>query len=148
MKDGRIEQMGTAEEIYDRPVSRFVADFVGQINLLAGTLVGRDGAYAVVEVNAANHRVRAAPEASGAVTVGLRPQHLRLVDGGAPEPGLNVLSGRIRGRTFSGNVVHVDVDLDGGQSVTVETSPETVVGNPGTQVGVAWRPDRGTVLTH
>jgi spermidine/putrescine ABC transporter ATP-binding subunit len=148
MKDGRIEQMGSAEEIYDRPVTRFVADFVGQINLLAGTLVGRDGAFAVVEVNGAKHRIIAAPSAGGAVTVGLRPQHLQLVGAGAPPPGLNALPGRIKGRTFSGNLVHVDVDLDGGQSVTVEASPEAVIGDPGTPVSVAWRPDRGTVLTH
>ena len=48
MNDGRIEQMGSAEEIYDRPVTRFVADFIGQINLLDGTAAGRDGAHTVV----------------------------------------------------------------------------------------------------
>jgi ABC-type Fe3+/spermidine/putrescine transport system ATPase subunit len=82
------------------------------------------------------------------VTVGLRPQHLQLVTGSAADPGLNILPGRIKGRTFSGNLVRVDVDLDGGQSVTVEASPEAVIGDPGTKVSVAWRPDRGTVLTH
>jgi len=148
MKDGMIEQMGSAEEIYDRPTTRFVADFIGQINLLEGTLAGRDGSFAVVEVNGAKHRMRAAPEVSGAVTVGLRPQHLQLVTGSAADPGLNILPGRIKGRTFSGNLVRVDVDLDGGQSVTVEASPEAVIGDPGTKVSVAWRPDRGTVLTH
>jgi len=147
MKDGMIDQMGTAEEIYDRPTTRFVADFIGQINLLSGTLVGRDGSFAVVEVNGAKHRMQAAPHISGAVTVGLRPQHLQLVSGAA-DPGLNVLHGRIRGRTFSGNLVHVDVDLDGGQSVTVEASPEAVIGEPGTKISVAWRPERGSVLTH
>jgi len=148
MKDGMIDQMGTAEEIYDRPATRFVADFIGQINLLEATLVGRDGSFAVVEVNGRKHRMQAAPEVSGAVTVGLRPQHLQLVAGGAVDPGLNALPGRVKGRTFSGNLVHVDVDLDGGQSVTVEASPEAVIGEPGTPVSVAWRPDRGTVLTH
>ena len=145
-----IALMGSAEEIYDRPVTRFVADFVGQINLLAGTLVGRDGTFAVVEVNGAKHRIIAAPNAGGAVTVGLRPQHLQLVGAGAPAPaaGLNALPGRIKGRTFSGNLVHVDVDLDGGQTVTVEASPEAVIGDPGTPVSVTWRPDRGIVLTH
>ena len=49
MKDGMIEQMGSAEEIYNRPRTRFVADFIGQINLLDGAVVGRDGGFAVVE---------------------------------------------------------------------------------------------------
>jgi spermidine/putrescine ABC transporter ATP-binding subunit len=148
MKDGAIEQMGSAEEIYDRPTTRFVAGFIGQINLLEGTLTGRDGAFAVVELNGAKHRIAAPPDASGAVTVGLRPQHLQLCNGRAVDPHLNTLSGRIRGRTFSGNLVHVDVDLDGGQSLTVEASPEAVIGDPGSAVSVAWRPERGTVLTH
>ena len=49
MNEGVIEQLGTAEEIYRRPASRFVADFVGQINLLAARVVGDEGDGVVVE---------------------------------------------------------------------------------------------------
>jgi len=42
MNNGRVEQIGTAEEIYERPLTRFVADFIGDTNLLEGTVVSRD----------------------------------------------------------------------------------------------------------
>ena len=147
MKDGMIEQTGSAEEIYNRPRTRFVADFIGQINLLDGVVVGRDGGFAVVEVNRLRVRIGAAPETSGKVTVGIRPQHLALAVNGMAGAGCNVLPGCIKGRTFSGNLVHVEVALDGGQSVTIETRPEDVIGDAGTRVTVQWRPERGTVLT-
>ena len=147
MKDGRIEQMGSAEEIYNRPRTRFVADFIGQINLLDAAVVDRDGAFAVIEVNGTRVRMQAGAEISGKVTVGIRPQHLKLAAKGAAGAGCNVLSGRIKGRTFSGNLVHIEVELDGGQSVTIETRPEDVTGDAGTTVTVQWPPERGTVLT-
>ena len=148
MKDGMIEQMGSAEEIYNRPRTRFVADFIGQINLLDGAVVGREDGFAVVDVNGVRVRVEDAPEARGNVTVGIRPQHLVLASNGVAGAGRNVLPGRIKGRTFSGNLVHIEVELDGGQSVTVETHPEDVTGDAGTRVSVQWPPERGTVLTH
>ena len=147
MKDGMIEQMGSAEEIYNRPRTRFVADFIGQINLLDGAVVGREDGFAVVEVNGVRVRIEDAPEARGNVTVGIRPQHLALASNGVAGPGRNMLPGRIKGRTFSGNLVHIEVELDGGQSVTIETHPEDVIGDTGTKVSVQWQPERGTVLT-
>jgi spermidine/putrescine ABC transporter ATP-binding subunit len=147
MKDGMIEQMGTAEEIYDRPRTRFVADFIGQINLLDGAVVGRDGGFAVIEVNGLRVRIETASDADGNVTVGIRPQHLTLAANGAAGAGCNVLPGRIKDRTFSGNLVHIEVELDGGQSVTIEARPEDVIGDAGTEVNVHWPPERGTVLT-
>ena len=63
MNAGVIEQLGAAEEIYRRPASRFVADFVGQINLLAGRVVGEEGENVVVD--AAGVRVRASKRDGG-----------------------------------------------------------------------------------
>ena len=147
MKAGMIEQMGTAEEIYNRPRTRFVADFIGQINLLDGAVVGRDGRFAVVEMNGKHVRIESASEARGKVTVGIRPQHLTLAANGAAGAEYNVLPGRIKGRTFSGNLVHIEVELDEGQGVMIETRPEEVTGDAGTKVNVQWLPGRGTVLT-
>ena len=148
MKDGMIEQMGSAEEIYNRPRTRFVADFIGQINLLDGAVVGREDRFAVVDVDGVRVRIESASQALGHVTVGIRPQHLALAANGAADAACNLLPGRIKGRTFSGNLVHIEVELDGGQRVTIETRPEDVTGDAGSRVRVQWRPERGTVLTH
>jgi len=146
MKDGMIEQMGSAEEIYNRPRTRFVADFIGQINLLDGAVVGREDRFAVVDVDGVRVRIESASQALGHVTVGIRPQHLALAANGAADAACNLLPGRIKGRTFSGNLVHIEVELDGGQRVTIETRPEDVTGDAGSRVRVQWRPERGTVL--
>ena len=49
MNDGVLEQIGTAEEIYDTPRTRFVADFIGQINFLPATLVGAENGWATID---------------------------------------------------------------------------------------------------
>ncbi len=147
MNLGRMEQIGTAEEIYDSPRTKFVADFVGQINLLSGRLTGRDGAHAVVDL--AGKKIFARPAASGVsgvVALALRPQHLKLLPPGAAEDGMNVLTGQVKGRTFSGNLVAVEVELPGGERVTVETRPEEWHSEPGAAVRVAWKPEHGLVL--
>jgi inositol-phosphate transport system ATP-binding protein len=76
MRAGRIEQIGTPDDLYLRPASLFVASFIGSppINLIAGEAQG-----GTVAVNGAKFP---AEGASGAVTVGLRPEHLRFGDSG------------------------------------------------------------------
>ena len=76
MRAGRIEQIGTPDDLYLRPASLFVASFIGSppINLIAGEAQG-----GTVAVNGAKFPVEGA---SGAVTVGLRPEHLRFGDSG------------------------------------------------------------------
>jgi inositol-phosphate transport system ATP-binding protein len=77
MNQGKIQQMGTPEDLYQRPASLFVAAFIGAppINLFEG--VAGDGRFAVKEVT-----LGLDGEASGAVTLGIRPEHFRFADSG------------------------------------------------------------------
>ena len=148
MNEGVIEQLGTAEEIYRRPSSRFVADFVGQINLLPGTLVGEEGSWVLVD--AAGARIRA-PRQDGVrqeaeVSIGIRPELFRALDATAPA-GMNALEGRISGRTFAGNLLHVYVDLDDGERVVLEARPQDPLGDDGSAIRLGWRPHDTIVLT-
>ena len=149
MNEGVIEQLGTAEEIYRRPSSRFVADFVGQINLLAGTVVGEDGDRLVVDAGGA--RIRAAKQdglrRDADVSIGIRPELFSAVTGDGASPGMNVLDGRIAGRTFAGNLLHVQVDLDDGTRVVLEARPQDPLGEDGSAIRLGWRPDDTIVLT-
>jgi len=72
MDQGRIQQLGTPGEIYDFPVTRFVADFIGESNLIEGT--ARDGAVSIPGFGAMPLK----SPASGPVTLLLRPEGLRL----------------------------------------------------------------------
>jgi ABC-type Fe3+/spermidine/putrescine transport system ATPase subunit len=55
MRDGRVEQVGSPREVYDKPASAFVADFVGQSNLLAGEVVAADGHGVTLRVGSGQH---------------------------------------------------------------------------------------------
>ena len=128
MNEGVIEQLGTAEEIYSRPASRFAADFVGQINLLSGRVVGDEGEWVVVE--AAGVRIRASKQDSTRlateVSIGIRPELFKAVTNGDTPPGMNALDGRIAGRTFAGNLLHVYVDIEDGTRVVLEARPHRI----------------------
>ena len=79
MDRGRILQLGTPADIYDRPASRFVADFIGTSNILTGKLVrGRHGSVVKVEGGTEIHMAEHGPTIGDMVDVVLRPEHLSL----------------------------------------------------------------------
>ncbi len=149
MNDGVIEQLGTAEEIYGRPASRFVAGFVGQINLLSGRVVGEEGDSVVVD--AAGARIRASKQDAvrrdAEVSIGIRPELFRAMTDGDTLSGMNVLDGRIAGRTFAGNLLHVFVDIDDDTRLVLEARPQDYIAEDGSPIRLGWRPDDTIVLT-
>ncbi|MBI3706258.1 MAG: ABC transporter ATP-binding protein, partial [Proteobacteria bacterium] len=125
MNGGRIEQLGTAAEIYNAPRTKFVADFVGKINFVSGRIVGHDAEWTLVDAGVARLR---APLNRGMtngqeVAVAVRPESLRLLPPGTDAAGKNVLTGRIEGRTFIGNLLHVRVQIAPAISLVVEVRP-------------------------
>ena len=90
MRAGRLEQYATAEELYERPATRFVADFVGEATLVDARVESRNADGVVVRLGDGPVRLTARSEGSSAddrVTLVLRPEKLRLVvDGGGPAP--------------------------------------------------------------
>jgi spermidine/putrescine ABC transporter ATP-binding subunit len=148
MNQGEIEQVDTAEAIYRQPRSRFVADFVGQINFLEAAVVGGDDGWSIVEAAGGRLRAPAAPgrPVEGRVTLAVRPEALKLMPAGAQPPDKNALPGKIAGRSFAGNLIRVFVDVGGGTSLTVEGRPDETVGETGERVVVAWDPKDGIVL--
>ncbi len=81
MNDGRVLQVSTPEEIYDRPAERFVADFIGETNFLAGRIKGRQAGEAVVVVDgvlAVHVPVEKGVGMGEDVTVAIRPERISL----------------------------------------------------------------------
>ena len=99
MRDGRVEQTGTPEELYNRPATRFVAAFIGGANILRGA--GR-GDCVMTSIG----RVPVDREALGDVTIALRPEHLEIAPVDAAEP-----SGRVVSRTFHGHDLTIRVEF-------------------------------------
>ncbi|CAN5395293.1 ABC transporter ATP-binding protein [soil metagenome] len=149
MNNGMIEQIGTADEIYDRPRSRFVADFVGQINLLDARPEGRDAEWDVLSVAGVSVKATSTPTNDGSrLTIGIRPEQISIAASGAPTPsGLNALPGTIVARRFVGNVIKMDVDIGNGETVIVDVHPNQVPSLVDTRVSVIWNPRHAVVLT-
>lgn len=149
MNEGVIEQLGTAEAIYNTPKTRFVADFVGQVNLLNGRIIADDGDWQVAETAGTRIRVpkRNAMGASGDVSVAIRPELLRALPVDDDAQGMNSLQGHLVGRSFAGNLLKVYVDIADGSRLVIEGRPREHFGNDGDTVRVAWRPEDAIVLT-
>jgi ABC-type Fe3+/spermidine/putrescine transport system ATPase subunit len=145
MAHGRVVQRGTAQEIYDHPATRFVADFVGQINLLQGPLAGHDGEWDVMRVQDARLRMPRGPAATAEVTLGIRPQNLSLSTSPAQREGHNHLPARVVGHMFNGNLCQWRIAV-AGMEWNVESRPGEHDLSDGAAVFVSWQPAQSVVL--
>jgi iron(III) transport system ATP-binding protein len=124
MNRGRVEQVASPYDVYERPATEFVAAFIGRTNTLDGTVVGRG----IVE--AAGRRLRGTDEAGfpagTPVTICVRPHHVLLTrpDG----DGFNELSGRVARSVYLGEARDYLVELDGGAKMRISAPPESDVG--------------------
>ena len=142
MDEGELLQVGTPEEIYERPASRFVADFIGQTNLLDATV---EGPELVCLANGVRVQVATSAPAGTAVAVSLRPERAEILPPGI-EPGDRPhLKGRLEQVTYLGNALVHTVALDWMRlDVRAENRPGLAVPTPGDEVTVVW--DDGAVV--
>ncbi len=115
MNDGRIEQVGTPEAIYREPANAFVADFVGDTNLLSGTAETFDDGAVVTLDGGGSVSIPVDSDVTGPVTVSIRPEALSIVDDGQ-------FTGTVTERYFQGDRTTLTVVPDG-----VATDPISVV---------------------
>ena len=113
MENGRIVQAGSPWEVYYRPRTRFVADFVGLVTLLEGTLVRRDVDGAVVRAGDTFWQAASAGDAAAgdAVLLSIRPETVQFIDAADERP--NSRPARIIHRTFLGRSVRYSAVVDG-----------------------------------
>ncbi len=150
MSSGHIEQLGHPEELYERPRTRFVANFLGQSNLLRTTVSGRNGDLAVLRIADTTVAVPAdrVPSSGSEVHVGVRPEKLDLVaaDEAVPQ-GRNALEAVVIDTSFMGTSTQYLVRTGWGQELTVfAQNRHTEVVAPGTLVRLTWRPEHAFVL--
>jgi spermidine/putrescine transport system ATP-binding protein len=145
MNEGELLQVGVPQEIYEHPTSRFVADFIGEINLLPATVVD----HSSVELQG-GRVVQAETGASAGeiVTVAVRPERLALFDLDEMVPdGANTLPGRVTRRTYYGDVFYYDIDTPAGVlEAKEENRPGVELYEVGEETVVAWSPRATTVV--
>jgi spermidine/putrescine transport system ATP-binding protein len=146
MNDGKLLQLGTAEEIYERPASRFVAEFIGETNFISGVVTGADE---VTLGGADRVSARTHSAAGTAVTLTLRPEKIDLYHADEPPPAsLNRLEGTIRRRLYFGDSHYYDVDLGYGVvEARVENRPGLRRFDEGERVVLAFHHDAAEALT-
>jgi spermidine/putrescine transport system ATP-binding protein len=154
MNQGRFEQLGDPESLYERPTTRFVAGFLGVSNLLPGTSEGTVDGYSLVKL-ANDTRVRVPTSllnGSGHVEIGVRPEKIRLTSADqTPPAGANLLHGVIRDASYIGVSTQYIVEARGGVTVTVyeqnvERATKAELWAPGEEVTLSWLPDHSFVI--
>ena len=130
MNAGRIQQIGTPEDVYRRPSNRFVAEFVGRVNLLAGRIASNDGGMLVVDVADSRHRLTlAAPPGAPLapnVTVAVRPEAVALMPSDAAVNGTNTWDADVESVAFLGD--HYEYKLSAGSIPLLVQTPRRVDG--------------------
>jgi putrescine transport system ATP-binding protein len=155
MNQGRIVQVGTPYEIYEFPNNRFVAEFIGNVNIFEGVLVEDEPAYVVIESRElggriyVGHGVSAAPEAT--VWAAIRPEKMVLTRE-EPSGEYNKAAGVVKEIAYMGDLSVYLVKLQSGKTVRI-TRPNTTRHEEGRitwdeHVWVSWEPESAVVVTN
>ncbi|MCD9198463.1 ABC transporter ATP-binding protein [Aeromicrobium wangtongii] len=152
MNQGVIEQMGAPDELYENPRTTFVANFLGQSNLIGGEIEGRDGDHVRVRVQGALASVpgeRSHAE-SGRGWLGIRPEKVLIAESGQPidAPGDVITGGYVTDVSFVGVSTQYQVMMPWGQELTVfeQNTGAREMLPVGTKVDVSWRPEFAFLL--
>lgn len=146
MDKGCLLQVGTPEEIYEHPASRFVADFIGDINLLEGHVT--PGGIRLA--NGKEIGIAVDRPVGAEVTLALRPERIGIYDLDEVIPDLHVrLPGKVTRRMYYGDAYFYDVDvgLPAPLEVKEENRPDVEVYEMGEEAVVAWDPAASNVVS-
>ena len=146
MSQGRLEQVGSPEVVYDSPATEFVAGFLGAANLLRGKVIESVGDRWIVEL-AGGEKVATKPSAKGLadnLTFGIRPEKIQLVpESAVRDGGSNWVAGTVINAVFFGVASQFVINLADGTEVSVyqQNSSRSQSFSQGERVGVVWDPE-------
>jgi iron(III) transport system ATP-binding protein len=147
LRNGRLMQVGTPDELYHRPASTFVAQFIGETNLIPGRIISRDATTVRVQTTAGTFTA-AAPVGDGAedqVTISIRPEQLRRVQNGALQvDGRNRIVGRTLESSFLGEISEHLLEVPG-QRIKLISAPPML--NVAPEIAMEFDPQDVVVLT-
>jgi len=153
MSEGRFLQVGSPAEIYETPATRFVADFIGNVNLMDGKVVVDEPDHVVIAGADCSHYVGHGITGTLGmpVTVALRPEKIAL-QREAPTDGYNAVQGTIQELSYFGATTVFRVRLASGLVLAVSMSNterhrDDVLAR-GDAVWATWSPQAHVVLTH
>ncbi len=145
MSEGKLLQVDDPTRIYEHPAKRFVADFIGEINLIEGSVDSSGTVRLGDEVIAC---ASPAPSGSQSVTIALRPESIDLtVENERIGGAMNQIPGIVARRTYFGDSHSYDIETSGGTlSIRRDNRPLNTIFDPGQPVTVSWHPDASNLL--
>ena len=147
MNKGKIEQMGDPNTLYGKPGSVFVANFIGETNLLRSTVLGTEGSVAAANWNGITIKAEQgglSPKAGDNIYVVLRPEAIHCSS--AEPTDANKVRGKIRQRVFKGNHTSLMVEVGDGAVLNALVHPSDVSQISGEDIWVGWKPESTTVI--
>jgi ABC-type Fe3+/spermidine/putrescine transport system ATPase subunit len=151
MNGGRVEQIGSPREIYERPETAFVADFIGSLNALEVTVDELVGAYGVARLAEGERvvvQVDSGVRVGWTLRVAVRPERIQIGPHDAPPPDAGSwLDGSIAEIVYLGMYTQLHVETRAGRLIC-----HRIAGEPadslaqGSRVRVSWQPEHGSVL--
>ncbi len=153
MEKGSIRQLATPAELYEHPTSRFVADFIGKVNLFDADVVSQKGKAVICNAKGLGKMNLSTDQTCGKqVTIAVRPEKLKLSKAAPKADGLIKAEARVRDVAYYGDWSEVVVELANGQMVSVNVQNDKRDGstagiNRGEKTFVSWSPADSLVLT-
>jgi len=140
MHAGKVEQLGTPEALYERPATRFVADFIGTANLLRGQVDSAGWVRLTSGEIAPCETTDLSPGSE--VEISVRPEAISLV----PADSIGAIRGRVEQAAYLGTAIAYQVLTGGGMTISVMAPKSGVRVPPGSDVAITWPPTEALVL--
>lgn len=143
MKDGQFEQIGTPDEIYNYPKTSYVADFVGNANILTGTVRQITGETAEVEIEGQVLHAKAVPElrVGKKISLAVRRENLSVC-----EACTEGLPATVEDKSFNAGQLHMTLRLKSGKELTASRYGMDSHLVPGQNVCVGWKPEQAVFV--
>jgi putative spermidine/putrescine transport system ATP-binding protein len=142
MTSGRVEQMATPTELYERPRTVFCARFMDVTNIFEGTVIGKEAGLSVVDTPLGRLQAEGcASDVGQPVTIAIRPENLSVT----ANDGENRVRGKIVRESYHGAVRRLDVEV-GGCTIVAHVPVRRCVAGVGEELELSWPADRTRIL--
>jgi iron(III) transport system ATP-binding protein len=144
LRDGKVAQVGGPQEMYRRPATKFVADFLGETNFIEADILGKDGNTVQLKTaggNISSTCVDAGTPSSGKITCSIRPEAIRLLDADqTAQPGMNLLPGLQQEAIYLGEMAQYRAQVGGSDFIKIFEMNPRKIREAGTAVRIAFDP--------
>jgi spermidine/putrescine ABC transporter ATP-binding subunit len=152
MDKGAVQQIATPSELYEQPTTRFVADFIGKVNLIDAKVLSATAKAITCEAKGLGKMSVPTNKSCGdTVAIAVRPEKLKLSVSKPADAKLLAIAGKVRDVAYYGDTSHVVVSAADGLDLQINVQNDTRTGGSGVERGqkiwVSWAPDDSIVLT-